>query len=307
MHAGAYSYGRLGTGSTANATTYKKVNSPSTVTDTNKVKYVKAGIINTTILLEDGTVWETGFNLQGELGNGTTTTQTAFVQGLTASGTPITDVLTIGKNNGNVLGSTTTGIGLNTAVIVENGDIYTTGDNSYGQIGDNTETSTTYYTRMGFAYLDYEDKTVEIDESGYQIDLNKLKYIYSSINAYNNEQTYSLGVVKYSSLNETVVTVDQTGKVVAQEGISGVTQIKIEDVTNSYEISFTAIVNKLENTNTITYIYTADDMVKFRDSVNAGDNYSGKTVYVMADIDMSTVCSETVGSWTPIGASRNLF
>ena len=46
-------------------------------------------------------------------------------------------------------------------------------------------------------------------------------------------------------------------------------------------------------------------MAIFRDNVNSGNNYAGKTVYVMADIDMSTVCSETVGSWAPISADEN--
>jgi len=188
---GAYSYGRLGTSSTANATKYVSVNLPSTVTQINKVKYVKAGRMNTTLLLTDGTVWETGFNLNGELGNGTTTNSTQFVQGLTKDGT-LQDVLIIGRNNGDSVGSATTWYGLNTSVIKTNGDIYTTGKNSFGQIGDNTTNDTSFYTKMEFIYLDYEDKTVEISEQGYQIDKNKLKYIYSVINVYNNEQTYSV-------------------------------------------------------------------------------------------------------------------
>ena len=57
-----------------------------------------------------------------------------------------------------------------------------------------------------------------------------------------------------------------------------------------------------ENSDTVTYIYTADDLVKFRDSVNAGNAYTGKTVYLMNDIDLSTV-----GSWIPIGATGTVF
>jgi len=62
---------------------------------------------------------------------------------------------------------------------------------------------------------------------------------------------------------------------------------------------------RLENTETTTYIYDAQDLVAFRNEVNAGDSYIGKTVYLMADIDMSSVCSETVGSWKPIGTYVN--
>ena len=61
--------------------------------------------------------------------------------------------------------------------------------------------------------------------------------------------------------------------------------------------------NRLQNTDTITYIYDAEDLAAFRDAVNAGNNYSGKTVYLMDDIDLSTVCSSSLGSWVPIGTS----
>lgn len=62
---------------------------------------------------------------------------------------------------------------------------------------------------------------------------------------------------------------------------------------------------RLPNTDTVTYLYDAQDLVAFRDKVNAGDSYAGKTVYVMADIDMSSICSETVGTWEPIGVGNS--
>ena len=74
--------------------------------------------------------------------------------------------------------------------------------------------------------------------------------------------------------------------------------------TEESDMQASETTDRLENTDTITYIYDANDLVAFRDSVNSGDDYAGKTVYVMADIDMSTVCSETLGSFTPIGAGN---
>lgn len=155
---------------------------------------------------------------------------------------------------------------------------------------------------MHFAYLDYEDKTVEIEEN-YQIDINKLKYIYSSINVYGNEKSYELGEISYETLDEEIVSVDETGLVTAKENTTGITKIKIEDITNGYEAFFTVIVNRIENTDTVLYIYNVQDMVNFKNSVNAGNNYAGKTVYLMNDLDLKTVCGENIGSWEPIGDS----
>lgn len=47
----------------------------------------------------------------------------------------------------------------------------------------------------------------------------------------------------------------------------------------------------------------------FRDSVNGGNTYEGKTVTLTADIDLSSVCGADIGgaeaSWTPIGDSHS--
>ena len=91
-------------------------------------------------------------------------------------------------------------------------EIYTqAGDNQYSQIGDNSKASSSYYKKMHFAYLDYEDKT---------IDLNKLKYIYSSINVYNNEKSYELGEIRYESLDEEILSVNEAGLIIAKSNAS---------------------------------------------------------------------------------------
>ncbi len=64
---------------------------------------------------------------------------------------------------------------------------------------------------------------------------------------------------------------------------------------------------KLSNTATETYIYTAAELAAFKNNVNAGNNYEGKTVYLMADIDLSKVCSSTLGSWGQIGTNSVVF
>jgi len=55
-----------------------------------------------------------------------------------------------------------------------------------------------------------------------------------------------------------------------------------------------------------TGIWNAQDLSCFRDDVNGGDTFEDITVYVMDDVDLSTVCSESTGrSWVPIGHVTN--
>ena len=60
------------------------------------------------------------------------------------------------------------------------------------------------------------------------------------------------------------------------------------------------IIEKSEET-----IMNAEQLASFRDKVNSGLTYEGKTVRLGADIDLSTVCGANVGgkevSWEPIG------
>ena len=58
---------------------------------------------------------------------------------------------------------------------------------------------------------------------------------------------------------------------------------------------------RLENTSTNIYIYDITDFIDFKNKVNDGDTFSGKTVNLMDDIDLSSVCSSTLGSWIAIG------
>ena len=70
---------QCGTGSTGNLLVFTKVNTP----EQSKIKYINAGLLNTSLVLNDGTVWQTGFNGSGELGNGTDADSLTFAQGST--------------------------------------------------------------------------------------------------------------------------------------------------------------------------------------------------------------------------------
>ena len=65
-------------------------------------------------------------------------------------------------------------------------------------------------------------------------------------------------------------------------------------------------IDTKEITNT-RYIATAQDLVAFRNSVNAGNTYTNQTVELVNDIDLSSVCSSTKGSWVLIGTQSSSF
>ena len=314
-----------GTGDMYQTAVYEEIAVPNVGGDPmsdHNVKYFKTGYNTTTIMLQNGSIYGEGGNTRGELGIGTNENAGQFTQGLTLDtsnnsvtngnpdnvGThrvhPLEDALIIGDSSGN--GETSS---LNTAVILENGNIYVTGDNTNGQIGDGTTESKNHYTKMGYAELDYEEKEIILDETGYQIDINKLKYNETTLNVYDNNTPIEIGKLEYTSSDEEIATVNENGFITAHKTF-GTAKITIKDVTNGYETKITIIVKniRLQDTDTVTYIYNIEDLVKFRDSVNAGNGYAGKTVYVMEDIDMSTHCSEALGvSWEPIGATGTNF
>lgn len=62
-----------------------------------------------------------------------------------------------------------------------------------------------------------------------------------------------------------------------------------------------------ETENKYITISNAEGLKKFIDEVNAGETYAGKTVTLTGNIDFSSICSESLGSFTPIGNSTSAF
>lgn len=82
---------------------------------------------NSYVVLDDGSVWGTGSNNWGQLGNGTTTSYESSLVKMTLP-------------SGVVAQSVQTGLGT-TVVLTTDGKIYTVGNNSNGQLGDGTTTN----------------------------------------------------------------------------------------------------------------------------------------------------------------------
>ncbi len=67
-------------------------------------------------------------------------------------------------------------------------------------------------------------------------------------------------------------------------------------------LTITESAQYLPDSELVTEIASAEDLVRFAEIVNGGNEYKGKTVTLANDIDLSSVCSAESGiSWTAIG------
>jgi alpha-tubulin suppressor-like RCC1 family protein len=102
--------------------------SPGTVvkqdaTNLSPVSEIAAGRSHSLFRLSGGTVWACGYNLVGELGDGTTTDKSHAVQVLNAPGVPLT-------------GASAVSAGLDHSLALVNGEVWAWGLNNYGQLGN---------------------------------------------------------------------------------------------------------------------------------------------------------------------------
>ena len=84
---------------------------------------------------------------------------------------------------------------------------------------------------------------------------------------------------------------------------NGKYNIYVKDISEQYKV---ANVNVTEIP-ADTEISSVEGLVALRDKVNKGANYEGKTITLTQDLDLSSVCGETLGSWTPIGNETNKY
>lgn len=87
---------------------------------------VDVGELHSVALATDGTVWTSGSNSYGQLGDGTTNASTGRVQATHADGTPLTGMTAVAA------------AGYFSAALRNDGTVWAWGDNRYGQLGDGT-------------------------------------------------------------------------------------------------------------------------------------------------------------------------
>ena len=91
--------------------------------------HVVAGDSHSLLLKADGTLWAAGWNLFGQLGDGTTTDRHGFVQVLT-------DVASVSAGP------------VHTMAVKRDGTLWATGFNDYGELGDGTTTSSLVFVQV---------------------------------------------------------------------------------------------------------------------------------------------------------------
>jgi len=136
---GANTYGQLGDNTTIQRLTPVQAHGPDNVGFLNNITAISAGTNSLYALKSDGTVWSWGRNTYGQLGNNSTSSSYTPIQvhGLNDSGF-LTDIIGIagGAYSGYVINS--------------NGNVFSWGQNTNGNIGDETTTERRYPVSMLF-------------------------------------------------------------------------------------------------------------------------------------------------------------
>ena len=117
-------YGQLGDRSTLGSVRLRYVQVVSS-----GARAAAAGSRHSMVLKQDGSVWTTGYNLYGQLGDGSTITRETFVQ-----------VIPIGATK-------VAAGGFHSMMVKQDGSIWTAGSNEYGQFGDGAMTSAQTFVR----------------------------------------------------------------------------------------------------------------------------------------------------------------
>ena len=136
---GLNTYGEIGDGIAGQKTMFVQARKSSSNGDffTNAIK-VSCGYQHSIILCNDGTVWASGINSDGTLGDGTNTSRNVFVQARhsSASGSFITDAIDISAGYWHSL------------ILRANKEAWACGQNYYGQLGTNSYTYTNFFVKM---------------------------------------------------------------------------------------------------------------------------------------------------------------
>ena len=133
-------YGQLGTGDNVNKVEpvqVKAVNDNNEQEEITDAIDIAGGYYYTLILREDGTVWASGQNNYGQLGNGTTVNSNLFYKvKLDDNGSYLENIISIASE------------AYTAHALSADGSVYSWGLNDYGQLGVNNKTNSSYPVKM---------------------------------------------------------------------------------------------------------------------------------------------------------------
>ncbi len=115
----------------------------------------------------------------------------------------------------------------------------------------------------------------------------------------------TISKIQINGVDETIPEKDENNKytITKQVTENGNYTILAKDNEDKYKFATIKVSDLTENMN----IYTVKDLETFRDNVNNGRTYEGKTVTLMENLNLEQVCSENLESWIPIGNEKNNF
>lgn len=196
---GGNNEGQLGVGTSGTGT---QLTNPFNIISLTGCDVISKGSQNTIIKKADGTIWNWGANLIGQLGNGTT------------SATPTTSPIQVGSENDwqNVSMRGTHVLALKT-----DGSLYAWGNNFYGQIGDGTTTTRTSPTVITCP-------TLSIDKNIFA----------ENISIYPNPSSGIINIKNAENISFDKITIyDLYGKVVYEDN-KNILEINVEKLSSGF-------------------------------------------------------------------------
>ena len=133
---------QLGDGSTTNRPRPKLVGNPSDSSQPFQVAQISAGAIHSLAVDQNGTAWAWGWNVYGQLGDGTTSNRSTPTRVLPPAGQ--------GSAGTGLATARTSGGYFHSLAIGRDGNAYAWGDNQYGELGNGSATQSSTPTPVAF-------------------------------------------------------------------------------------------------------------------------------------------------------------